>query len=69
MLEEHNFIIDQYWFWLIGFYVFSMVFNVILFSFLNDRIYLWYTLYVLFNAIFLLMEDSLDGLILPQWFY
>jgi len=67
--NEQNFVIDQYWFWLVGFYLFSIVFNLILFSFLRDKIYLWYCLYVIFNTIFLLMEDSLDALILPQWLY
>lgn len=69
MQEEQHFLIDRHWFWLVGFYIFSIVFNLILFSFLRDKIYLWYCLYVLLNTVFLLMEDSLDGLILPQWLF
>ncbi|ASZ12990.1 hypothetical protein KTO58_09395 [Chitinophaga pendula] len=66
---EQLFLFDQHWSWLLGFYLFSFCFSLILYCFLRDRIYLWYSLYVLANTCFLLMEDGIDALILPQWLY
>ncbi|MET7000032.1 7TM diverse intracellular signaling domain-containing protein [Chitinophaga defluvii] len=66
---EQTFLFQQNWAWLIGFYAFSMLFSLILFAFLRDRIYLWYCLYVLLNAVFLLMEDGIDAMVFPQWLY
>ncbi len=67
-LEENNMITSN-WGRLIGFYLFSFILMLILYSFLRQKLYLWYCIYVLFNTVFLLMEDSFDGLILPQWLY
>jgi len=69
MREEQNFLVDNYYLWLVGLYVFTIIFNLVLYCFIRDKIYLWYFLYVLLNTVFILMEDSIDGLLLPQWFY
>lgn len=66
---EERFLIRSNWYWLIGFFAFAMIFNLVLFFFLRDKVHIWYAVYVLFTSIFLLMEDSLDGLIFPQWIY
>lgn len=62
---ETNYVFYKRWIWLLGFYLGSAVFNLILFAFLRDRIHLWYVAYVLFTTTFLLMEDGLDALALP----
>ncbi|WP_324675770.1 7TM diverse intracellular signaling domain-containing protein [Hymenobacter sp. GOD-10R] len=66
---EVNYPFDQHWIWLIGFYLSSALFNLMLFAFLRDRIHVWYVLYVVCTTIFLLMEDGLDSLLLPNWLY
>ncbi|GGB23019.1 7TM-DISM domain-containing protein [Puia dinghuensis] len=69
MQAEQRFVFDRHWFWLFGLYVFGCVFSLILFAALRDRFYLWSFGFVLLSTVFLLMEDNLDGLILPQWLY
>jgi signal transduction histidine kinase len=63
---ETNYVFFKRWIWLLGFYLGSAVFNLVLFGFLRDRIHLWYVAYVLFTTIFLLMEDGLDAVILSE---
>jgi signal transduction histidine kinase len=63
---ETNYVFFKRWIWLLGFYLGSAVFNLVLFGFLRDRIHLWYVAYVLFTTTFLLMEDGLDALILSE---
>ena len=60
---------EQHWVWLLGFYLSSALFNLVLFAFLRDRIHVWYVLYVACLMLFLLMEDGLDALVLPAWAY
>ncbi|WP_188810546.1 sensor histidine kinase [Hymenobacter cavernae] len=62
---EVNYVFYKHWIWLIGFYLSSALFNLVLFAFLRDRIHIWYVLYVVCTTIFLLMEDGLDALLLP----
>ncbi len=64
---EATYLTEWHWVWLLGFYAFSAVFNVLLFGFLRDRIHLWYALYVGLSMLFLLMEDGLAALVLPAW--
>ncbi|WP_167851932.1 sensor histidine kinase [Hymenobacter elongatus] len=59
----------RHWIWLLGFYVSSAFFNLVLFAFLRDRIHIWYVLYVLCVTLFLLMEDGFDAWVLPAGFY
>ena len=66
---ETTYFAYTHWAWLLGLYVGSALFNIVLFAFLRDRIHLWYGAYVLFSTWFLLMEDSIDALLLPQWAY
>ena len=66
---EATFFPRKNWSVLLGFYLGSALFNLILFAFLRDRINLWYGAYVLFTTWFLLMEDGLDALLLPQALY
>lgn len=66
---ENNYLVYTHWVWLLGIYLGSALFNIILFSILRDSIHLWYGAYVLFSTWFLLMEDSIDALLLPQWLY
>lgn len=66
---ELKYMMTNNWRRLIGFYIFSCIFILILYSFLKQKLYLWYCIYVILNTIFLLMEDSLDGVVLPQWIY
>ncbi|MBC6607886.1 hypothetical protein H8B13_13750 [Hymenobacter sp. BT188] len=66
---EVNYVFYKRWIWLIGFYLGSAVFNLVLFGFLRDRIHLWYVAYVVFTTIFLLMEDGLDALAFPASVY
>ena len=60
---------EQHWVWLLGFYLSSALFNLVLFAFLRDRIHVWYVLYVACLMLFLLMEDGLDALVLPAGAY
>jgi signal transduction histidine kinase len=66
---EESFIADENWAWLLGLYVGSALFNLILFAFLRDPIHLWYGAYVFFTTWFLIMEDGIDALLLPQAVY
>ena len=66
---EASFFTRKNWAVLLGFYLASALFNLMLFAFLRDRINLWYGAYVLFTTWFLLMEDGLDALLLPQAVY
>ena len=66
---EQGFFATKNWAWLLGLYLGSALYNLVLFAFLRDRIHLWYGAYVLFTAWFLLMEDGLDALLLPQAAY
>lgn len=63
---EATYPFEWYWVWLLGFYLSSALFNLVLFAFLRDRIHIWYVLYVSCTTIFLLMEDGLDALLLPH---
>ncbi|WP_375437330.1 7TM diverse intracellular signaling domain-containing protein [uncultured Hymenobacter sp.] len=62
---EVNYVFHKRWIWLVGFYLSSALFNLVLFAFLRDRIHIWYVLYVVCTTVFLLMEDGLDALLLP----
>lgn len=66
---EERFWIFSNWYWLIGFFLFAGIFNLVLFFFLHDKLHLWYVAYLVFSAVFLLMEDSIDSLIFPSWLY
>ena len=43
---EMGFPFERHWVWLLGFYLSSALFNLVLFAFLRDRIHLWYVAYV-----------------------
>jgi signal transduction histidine kinase len=62
---EMTFPFERHWVWLLGFYLSSALFNLVLFAFLRDRIHLWYVAYVGCVSLFLMMEDGLDTLLLP----
>jgi signal transduction histidine kinase len=62
---EMTFPFERHWVWLLGFYLSSALFNLVLFTFLRDRIHLWYVAYVLCVSVFLMMEDGLDAMLLP----
>jgi signal transduction histidine kinase len=66
---EQGFIVVKNWTWLLGLYFSSALFNLLLFAFLRDRIHLWYGAYVFFITWFLMMEDGLDSVVLPQAMY
>jgi signal transduction histidine kinase len=66
---EQNYLGFTYWAWLLGIYVSSALFNLLLYIFLRDRILLWYGAYVVGMTWFLLMEDNLDALLLPPAMY
>ena len=66
---EMNFPFERHWVWLLGFYLSSALFNLVLFAFLRDRIHLWYVAYVLGVSLFLMMEDGLDAMLLPAGLY
>lgn len=66
---EQNYLGFTSWVWLLGLYVGSALFNLMLYAFLRDRIQLWYGAYVVGMTWFLLMEDSLDAQLLPQAVY
>jgi signal transduction histidine kinase len=60
---------DRHWVWLLGFYLSSALFNLVLYAFLRDRIHLWYIAYVVCVTVFLMMEDGLDAMLFPAWLY
>lgn len=62
---EMTFPFERHWVWLLGFYLGSALFNLVLFAFLRDRIHVWYVAYVACVTLFLMMEDGLDALLLP----
>ncbi|MBF9238692.1 hypothetical protein I2I05_14905 [Hymenobacter sp. BT683] len=62
---EMGFPFERHWVLLLGFYLSSALFNLVLFAFLRDRIHLWYGAYVVCVTLFLMMEDGLDALLLP----
>ncbi len=66
---EMGFPFERHWVWLLGFYLSSALFNLVLFAFLRDRIHLWYVAYVVGVTLFLMMEDGLDAMLLPAWLY
>lgn len=66
---EMGFPFERHWVWLLGFYLSSGLFSLVLFAFLHDRLYLWYAVYVLFVSVFLMMEDGLDAMLLPASLY
>ncbi|TGE10080.1 sensor histidine kinase [Hymenobacter fodinae] len=66
---EMGFPFERHWVWLLGFYLSSALFNLVLFTFLRDRIHIWYVAYVLCVSIFLMMEDGLDAMLLPTGAY
>ena len=66
---EMTFPFDRHWVWLLGFYLSSALFNLVLFAFLRDRIHLWYVAYVVCVTVFLMMEDGLDAMLLPTSLY
>jgi signal transduction histidine kinase len=66
---ETTYLAYKHWVWLLGLYVGSALFNLVLFALLRDRIHLWYGAYVMCITWFLLMEDSVDALLLPQPVY
>lgn len=66
---ESGFFMTKNWAWLLGVFLSSALFNLILYAFLRDRIHLWYGAYVFFITWFLLMEDGLDAWLLPPWAY
>jgi signal transduction histidine kinase len=66
---EQDYLGFTYWNWLLGLYLGSALFNFILYLFLRDRILLWYGAYVVSITWFLLMEENLDAVLLPQAVY
>lgn len=66
---EMNFPFERHWVWLLGFYLSSALFNLVLFAFLRDQIHTWYVAYVVCVTLFLMMEDSLDAMLLPAALY
>ncbi|WP_139925732.1 7TM diverse intracellular signaling domain-containing protein [Hymenobacter sp. DG01] len=62
---EMNFPFERHWVWLLGFYLGSALFNLVLFTFLRDKIHVWYVAYVACVTVFLMMEDGLDAMLLP----
>ncbi|MBX0291134.1 hypothetical protein K3G63_11820 [Hymenobacter sp. HSC-4F20] len=66
---EMTFPFERHWVWLLGFYLGSALFNLVLFTFLRDRIHIWYVAYVACVTVFLMMEDGLDALVLPTAAY
>jgi len=63
---ESGFFFTKNWVWLLGLYLGSALFNLILYALLRDPIHLWYGAYVFFISWFLMMEDGLDAWLLPQ---
>ncbi|GAA4348829.1 hypothetical protein GCM10023185_05100 [Hymenobacter saemangeumensis] len=66
---EMGFPFERHWVWLLGFYLSSALFNLVLYAFLRDRIHLWYIAYVLCVTLFLMMEDGLDAMLMPTGLY
>jgi signal transduction histidine kinase len=69
LTKEATYLVRKNWYFLIGFFVFASIFNLILFFFLKDTVHLWYCSYVISSLIFLLLEDRLDALIFPDPIY
>jgi|GEM_PF-5955337 len=67
--REATYLIDTHWLWLLGFYLTSAGFVLLLFAFLRDPIFLLYSLYVALAALFLMMNDGLDAYFLPTTLY
>ncbi|MBD2714513.1 hypothetical protein KBK19_05660 [Microvirga sp. STR05] len=63
---EMNFPFERHWVWMLGFYLSSALFNLVLYAFLRDRVHLWYVAYVACVTLFLMMEDGLDAMLLPR---
>ena len=66
---EQDYLGFTYWNWLLGLYMGSALFSFILYFFLRDRILLWYGAYIVGMTWFLLMEENLDAVLLPQAVY
>lgn len=66
---EMGFPFERHWVWLLGFYLSSALFNLVLYAFLRDRIHLWYVGYVGCVTLFLMMEDGLEAMLLPAGLY
>ncbi|GAA3969542.1 hypothetical protein GCM10022407_14340 [Hymenobacter antarcticus] len=66
---ETTYFAYKHWAWLLGLYMGSALFNLVFYALLRDRIHLWYAAYVVCITWFLLMEDSVDALLLPQSVY
>ena len=66
---EMGFPFERHWVWLLGFYLSSALFNLVLFVFLRDRVHLWYIAYVVCVSLFLMMEDGLDVWLLSGGLY
>ncbi|GAB3305325.1 sensor histidine kinase [Hymenobacter tenuis] len=66
---EMNFPFERHWVWMLGFYLGSALFALVLFAFLHDQIYIWYVAYVACVLLFLMMEDGLDAMLLPTSLY
>ncbi|MDO7884228.1 ATP-binding protein [Hymenobacter cheonanensis] len=69
MTHEYALLFTSHWSWLLGLFGSSVLLNILLFSLLRDPVHLWYAAYVLLGTWFLVMEDSLDGGLLPQGAY
>ena len=69
MIHEYGLLFTSNWTWLLGLFLSSVLLNLLLYFLLRDPIHLWYAVYVLFGTWFLIMEDGLDGGLLPQGAY
>jgi signal transduction histidine kinase len=69
MVHEYGLLFTSNWTWLLGLFLSSVLLNLLLYFLLRDPIHLWYAVYVLFGTWFLIMEDGLDGGLLPQGAY
>ncbi|GAA4362022.1 hypothetical protein GCM10023185_29570 [Hymenobacter saemangeumensis] len=67
--REATYLVDSRWLWLLGFYLASAGFVLLLFAFLRDPIFLLYSLYVGLASLFLMMNDGLDAYFLPPALY
>lgn len=62
---HYTFLIGRY----IGYFMFALVFNILLWLFLKNRIYLWHAGYVLSLIGFNLNEFLFDSFAFPDWLY
>lgn len=69
MTHEYGLLFASNWTWLLGLFLSSVLLNGLLYGLLRDPIHLWYAAYMVFGTWFLLMEDGLDGGLLPQGAY